>query len=109
MQIIVNDLYKFNFSRGGDYVMQDITNIEDHQYQTITPDNKSNTLSLLSFLLLPSVSLFSLYLLTSDPKLFFHLIFSLTYSLFHIGYLNGRLSGTLTINIFNLYSYSYVF
>lgn len=88
--------------------MQDITNIEDHQYQTITPDDKSNTLSLLSFLLLPSVSLF-FCLLTSDPKLFFHLIFSLTYSLFHIGYLNGRLSGTLTINIFNLYSYSYVF
>lgn len=26
--------------RGGDYVMQDITNIEDHQYQTITPDDK---------------------------------------------------------------------
>lgn len=26
--------------RGGDYVMQDITRIEDHQYQTITSDDK---------------------------------------------------------------------
>lgn len=27
--------------RGGDYFMQDITRIEDHQYQTITSDNKN--------------------------------------------------------------------
>lgn len=69
MQFIVNDLYEFIFSRGGDYVMQDITNIEDHQYQTITPDDKSNTLSLLSFLLLPSVSLFFSLTLNIRPKI----------------------------------------
>lgn len=40
LQFIVNDLYELIFRRGGDYVMQDITRIEDHQYQTITSDDK---------------------------------------------------------------------
>lgn len=32
--------------RGGDYVMQDITRIEDHQYQTITSDDKNKQCNL---------------------------------------------------------------
>lgn len=48
-QFIKNDLYEIIFSGCGDYVMQDITGIEDHQYQTITSDDKSNTCTLPSF------------------------------------------------------------
>lgn len=93
-QFIENDLYEIIFSRDGDYVMQDITGIEDHQYQTITSDKKSNTCTLPSFIFFPwSVAVF-FSLLTSDQKLFLHL---------------GRLTGVLAINIFHLYSYSIFF
>lgn len=75
--------------------MQDITGIEDHQYQTITSDDKSNTCTLPSFNFFPwSVAVF-LSLLTSDQKLFLHL---------------GRLTGALAIIYFTyLYSYSIFF
>lgn len=59
-QFIVNEFYQLIFSRGGDYVMQDITRIEDHQYQTITSDDKSNKCTLPSFI-------FSRALLKAEP------------------------------------------